>query len=76
MEPLQVKIEELDKWRSIEKNVPSSLPVIKTYDISLHTLATNECQQLASRFEEGARQNLARMMELYKKSIYDVQRYI
>ena len=38
MESLQVKIEELDKWRSIEKNVPSSLPVIKTYDISFHTL--------------------------------------
>ena len=41
MESLQVKIEELDKWRSIEKNVPSSLPVIKTYDISLHTLDTS-----------------------------------
>jgi hypothetical protein len=59
MESLQVKIEELDKWRSIEKNVPSSLPVIKTYGINLHTLATTECQELASRFEETARQNLA-----------------
>ena len=55
MESLQVKIEELDKWRSIEKNVPSSLPVIKTYDIILHTLATNECQELTSIFEEIAR---------------------
>ena len=54
-------------------NVPSSLPVIKTYDISL---ATSECQELAFRFEEKARQNLAGMMELYEKSIYDVQRYI
>ena len=52
MESLQVKIEELDKWRGIEKNVSSSPPMIKTYDISLHTLATSECQELAFRFEE------------------------
>jgi hypothetical protein len=74
MESLQVKIEELDKWRIIENNVPSILPVIKIYDISLHTLATTECQELASRFEERARHNLAGMMELYEKSIYDIQR--
>ena len=43
MESLQVKIEDLDKWMSIEKNVPSSLLMIKTYDISLHTLVTSEC---------------------------------
>ena len=67
MESLQVKIEELDKWRSIETNVPSSLPVIKTYDISLHTMATNECQEIASIFEEKVRQNVTRMMELYEK---------
>ena len=76
MGSLQVKIEELDKWRSIVKNVPSSLLVIKIYDISLHTLAISECQELTSRFEEKARQNLARMMELYEKSIYDIQRYV
>ena len=76
MESLQIKIEEIDKWRILEKNAPSILPVIKTYDISLHTLATTECQELASRFEERARQNLARMMELYEKYIYDIQRYI
>ena len=76
MGSMQVKIEELNKWRSIEKNVPSSLPVIKSYDISLHTLATTECQELASRFEEKSRQNLAEMMELYEKSIYDIQRYV
>ena len=29
MESLQFKIEELDKWRKMEKNVPSSLPVEK-----------------------------------------------
>ena len=60
----------------MEKSVLSSLPSVKNYDIRLHTLATNECQELASKFEEKARQNLARMMKLYEKSIYDVQRYI
>ena len=54
----------------------SSLPVVNTYDIMLHTLDMNECQELASKFEEKVRQNLARMMELYDKSIYDVQIYI
>ena len=72
MKSLQVKIEYLNKLRSIEKNVPSSLLVIKSYDISLHTLATSECQELASIFEENARQNLAGMMELYEKSIFDI----
>ena len=76
MESLQVKIVELDKWRNIEKNVPSSLPVIKTYDINLHILATSECRELSFKFEERARQKLAGMMELYEKSIYDIQRYI
>jgi hypothetical protein len=60
----------------MENNVPSSLPTITSYDISFHTLATTECQDLASRFEENARQNLAGMMDLYEKSIYDIQRYI
>ena len=76
MRSLQVKIEDLDKWRSIENNLPNSLLVIKSYDINLHTLATSECQELASRFEENARQNLVGMMDLYEKSIYDIQRYI
>ena len=43
MRSLQVKIEDLDKWRHIEKNVPSILPVIKSYDIIFHTLDTTEC---------------------------------
>jgi hypothetical protein len=76
MESLQVKIKELYKWGRTEKNVPSSLLVVKSYDISLHTLAMNECQELASKFEEIARQNLAGMMEVCEKSIYVVQRYI
>ena len=44
MKSLQTKIEELDKWRNMEKSVPSSLPIVKSYDIRLQTLATNECQ--------------------------------
>ena len=76
MRSLQAKIEDLDQWRSLEKNVPSSLPIIKIYDISVHTLVTTECEDLTSRFEENARQNLAGMMELYEKYIYDIQRYI
>ena len=51
MTSLQDKIEDLDEWRSMEKNVPSSLLVIKSYDYNLHTLATTKCQNLASRFE-------------------------
>ena len=74
MESLQTKIEDLDKWRNMEKNVPSSLSVVKYYDISLHTLAMNECQELTSKFEEKARKILAEMMDVYEKSIYDVQR--
>ena len=60
----------------MEKSVPSSLPTVKTYDIKLYTLAMNECQELASKFQEKSRQNLEGMMELYEKSIYDIQRYI
>ena len=52
MESLQVKIKELDIWRNMEKNVPSNLLVVKTYDIRLHTLTMNEFQELASKFEE------------------------
>ena len=76
MKSLQDKIEDLDQWSNIEKNVPSILPVIKIYDISVHTLAIIECQDLASRSEENARKNIAGMMDLYEKSIYDIQRYI
>jgi hypothetical protein len=76
MESLQTKIEELDKWRNMEKNVPSGLPAVKAYDIRLLSLATNECQELASKFKERARQSLAGMMDVYDKSVYDVQRYL
>ena len=60
----------------MEKNSPSRLPAVKAYDIRLHTLSTNEYQELASKFKEKVRQSLARMMDVYEKSIYDVQRYL
>ena len=41
MESLQTKNEELYKWRNMEKIVMSSLPIFKSCDIRLHTLATN-----------------------------------
>ena len=43
MRDLQAKIEDLEEWRSTETNIPSILPVIKSYDISVNTLATIEC---------------------------------
>ena len=55
MQSLETKIEELYRWMNMEKSVPSGLPTIKAYAITLHTLATNECQQLASKFEERAK---------------------
>ena len=43
MESLHTKIEERDRWRKMEKGDPSGLLEIKSYDIRLHTLSTNEC---------------------------------
>ena len=60
----------------MEKIVPSNLLAFKAYDIKLHTIDTNEFQELASKFEEKVRQSLARMMDIYEKSIYDIQRYL
>ena len=76
MRYLQANIEDVEEWRNKENNVPSILPVIKSYYISVHTLATTECQDLAPRFEENARKDLVGMMDLYEKYIYDIQRYI
>ena len=39
-------------------------------------MATEECQDLASRFEENAIKDLAGMMDLYEKTTYDIQRHI
>ena len=72
----QEKIMEHEGWRSTEKNIPSSLPLVKSYDIIVYSMATEECQYLASQFEENARKDLARMMDLYEKSTYDIEMYI
>jgi vacuolar-type H+-ATPase subunit I/STV1 len=76
MRDLQDKIIELEEWRSNEKKIASSLPTIKGYDITIYSVATEECQDLPSRFEKNARKYLARMVDLYEKSTYDIQRYI
>jgi hypothetical protein len=76
MRDLQAKIEYLEEWRSTEKNIPSSLPVIKSYDISMHYLDTTECRDLATKFKENARKDLVGMMDFYEKSIYHIHRYI
>ena len=73
---MQDKIIELEEWRSTEKKIPSSLATIKGYDIIVYSIATEECQDLASRFEKNARKDLVGMMDLYEKSTYDIQRYI
>ena len=76
MRNLQENIIELDELRSTEKDIPSSIPSIKSYDVTIYSMATEECQDLASRFEENARKDLAGMIDLYEKSTYDIQRYI
>ena len=77
MRDLQAKIEDIKEWRSMENNIPSSLLVIKSYDISVHASVTIECQDLACRLEENARKDLAGMIELYENIyIYNIQRYI
>ena len=43
MRDLQAKIVELEEWRSTENNIPSSLPMIKSYVITVHSMATIEC---------------------------------
>ena len=40
MRNLQEKIIELDEWRSVEKDIPSSLPSVKSYDITVYSMAT------------------------------------
>ena len=51
MRNLQEKIIELEEWRSTEKNIPTSLPSVKSYDITIYSMATEECQDLASQLK-------------------------
>ena len=60
----------------MEKNVSSGLLAIKAYDIRLHTLATNECHAIDSKFEEKVKKSLAGMMNIYDKLVQDIQKYI
>ena len=76
MEYLQTKIEELEKWRNMEKNVPSGLPTIKAYDIRLPTLDTNECQEIASKFEEKVKKILVGITNVYDRSVQDIWKYL
>ena len=76
MRDLQEKIIELDVWRSTRRDIPNSLPSAKSYDITVYSMATEECQDLAFRFEENARKDLVGMMDLYEMTTYDIQRYI
>ena len=54
-----------------QKGYSNNLPSVKSDDITVYTMATEECQDLASRFEENARKDLAGMMDLYEKTTYD-----
>ena len=56
----------------MEKSVPNGLQEVKAYDIRLHTLATNEFQDMVSKFGVRARLSLAGMLSVYDKSIEDV----
>ena len=50
---------------TLKKDIPNNLPLVKSYDITVYTMAREECQDLASRFEENARKDLVGMMDLY-----------
>ena len=76
MRDLQGKIIEIDEWRSTKRDIPNSLPSVKSYDITVYSMAMEECQDLASWFEENAIKDLVGMMDLYEKTTYDTQRYI
>ena len=76
MRNLQENIIKLDEWKSTKKDIPNSLPLVKIYDITVYSMATKECEDLASRFGENSRKDLVGMMDLYEKTTYDIQRYI
>jgi len=43
MRDLQEKIIELDEWRSTKSDIPNNLPSVKSYDITVYSMATEEC---------------------------------
>lgn len=72
MESLQVKSEELEEWRSSEKNVHDGLLALKSYDIRIHTLATHDFHELASKFEERVKQSIAGIMKIHTSNIQEM----
>lgn len=76
MESLQAKIEELDQWINLEKNFLDGLLIIQAYHIRLHTLATNEFQELALKFEEKVKKSIARIMKVYTDNVQGMQKDI
>jgi vacuolar-type H+-ATPase subunit I/STV1 len=46
MRDLQANILELEEWRSTKKNIPSILSMIKIYDITVHSMATEKMSGL------------------------------
>ena len=71
-----MKVEELDRWKNMEKIVPSGILGIKAYDIILHTLATIEFQELSLKFEDQIQQSLVVMINVQDESVQDIQKYI
>ena len=61
---------------NLEKNVLDGLPTLKSYDIRLHTLATHEGRQLASKFEEKVKQSIDGIMKLYTSNIQEMQKNV
>ena len=76
MESMWIKFEVLYAWKNMEKIVQSGHLGIKAYGIILHTLVTNECQEVACKFEEKVKQSLAGMMNVYDELVQDTKKYI
>ena len=66
----------MEECRSVENNVPDGLATLKSYDISLHTLATHECQEIDSKFEEKVKQSIAGIIKIYTSNIQEMQKNV
>ena len=76
MESLQTNTKELDEWKNIDNNGGCGLLIIKAYDIILHTLATDECEEIASKFQEKVKQSLVGIIKVYTNNIQDMKKNI
>ena len=50
--------------------------MIKAYDIRLHTLEINECQDLSSKFQETIKQSIVGILKVYIDNVQDMHEYI